>query len=165
MNDKERPAGLPDWAGNHPFPPDKKKPVILDPKDDIVTVYGSGREKMAPRIFASTDKILMSIWTVPPGQTFQPPDIHSGDEPYYVLEGRPTLVNPETGQCTQAEAGDALLIPAKCWHTVYNFTDEAATIVAIIEGPMWDESDIELVSDYKLEAVKYKENPEDQGGI
>ncbi len=161
MSAKDKPAGLPDWAENHPFPPDKKRPAVLDPKDDVVTVYGAGREKMSPRIFASTDKILMSMWTVPPGQTFQPPDIHSGDEPYYVLEGTATLVNPETGQCTQAEAGDAVLIPAKCWHTVYNFTTGPVTIVAIIEGPMWDESDIELVSNYKLEAVKYKENPED----
>ena len=70
-------------------------------------------------------------------------------------------MNPETGQCIQDEAGDAILIPAKCWHTVYNFTKEAATIVAIIEGPMWDESDIELVSDYKLEAVNYKVDPDD----
>ena len=58
MNDKKRPAGLPDWAGTHPFTPDKKKPAILDPKNDVITVYGSGREKISPRIFASTDKIL-----------------------------------------------------------------------------------------------------------
>jgi len=161
MNDRKRPEGLPDWAENHPFPPDKKKPVILDPADDVVTVYGAGREKMSPRIFASTDKILMSVWTVPPGQTFQPPDIHSGDEPYYVLKGKPTIVNPETGQCIQAKEGDAILIPAKCWHTVYNFTDEEATIIAIIEGHMWDESDIELVSNFKLQTIKYKNNPED----
>ena len=161
MNAKKRPAGLPDWAENHPFPPDKKKPTVLDPKNDIVTVYGSGREKMSPRIFTSTDRILMSIWTVPPGQTFQPPDIHSGDEPYYVLKGRPTIMNPETGLCVQAQAGDVVLLPAKCWHTVYNFTDEEVTIVAIIEGPMWDESDIALVSDFKLKTIKYKENPED----
>lgn len=156
MSNKKRPAGLPDWAENHPFPPDKKKPIVLDEKNDVVTVYGAGREKISPRIFASTDKILMSVWTVPPGQTFQPPDIHSGDEPYYILKGRPTIVNPETGQCIQANEGDAVLIPAKCWHTVYNFTEEEATIVAIIEGPMWDESDMELVSNFKLKTVKYK---------
>ena len=156
MSDKKRPVGLPDWAGCHPFTPDKKRPVVLDEKNDVITVYGSGREKISPRIFASTDKILMSLWTVPPGQTFQPPDIHSGDEPYYILKGRPTIVNPENGQCIQAKEGDVVLIPAKCWHTVYNFTEEEATIIAIIEGPMWDESDIELVSGFKLKPVGYK---------
>ena len=160
MSDKKRPAGLPDWAGSHPFIPDKKKPVVLDEKNDVVTVYGAGREKISPRIFASTDKILMSVWTVPPGQTFQPPDIHSGDEPYYILKGRPTIVNPETGQCIQAKEGDVVLIPAKCWHTVYNFTEEEATIIAMIEGPMWDESDIELVSDFKLKPLGYKSDEE-----
>ena len=156
MNNKNNKEQLIGWAGSHPFPPDKKKPTILDPGNDVVTVYGSGREKISPRIFASTDKILMSVWTVPPGQTFQPPDIHSGDEPYYILEGRPTIVNPETGQCIQAEEGDVVLIPAKCWHTVYNFTDKAATIVAIIEGEPWDEEDAEMVTNYKLKPVKYK---------
>lgn len=156
MNDKKKPAGLPGWAGNHPFPPDKKKPMVLHENDDIITVYGSGREKISPRLYASTDKILMSVWNVPPGQTFQPPDIHSGDEPYYILKGRPTIVNPETGQCTQAEQGDVILIPAKCWHTVYNFTDKEVAIIAIIEGPLWDESDIEMVTNFKLKTVKYK---------
>lgn len=156
MSNKKIPSGMPDWAGNHPFPPDKKKPVLITKKDEIVTVYGSGREKISPRVFASTDKILMSSWAVPPGQTFQPPDIHSGDELYYVLKGRPTIVNPETGQAVQAKEGDAILIPAKCWHCVYNFTDEEVVIVAIIEGPMWDKSDIEMVSDFKLEPVYYK---------
>ncbi|NQT58728.1 MAG: cupin domain-containing protein [Bacteroidetes bacterium] len=149
-------AGLPEWAGTHPFPPDRKKPSILKSEDHVVTVYGAGREKISPKIFASTDKILMSSWVVPPGQTFQPPDIHSGDEPYYILKGRPTIVNPETGQVIQAKEGDAVLVPAKCWHCVYNFTEEDVEIIAIIEGPMWDEDDIEMVSDFKLKPIHYK---------
>ena len=156
MNDKNKVEMIIPWAGRHPFPPDKKKPAILYEKDDVVRVYGSGREKISPRVFASTDKILMSVWTVPPGQTFQPPDIHSGDEPYYVIKGRPTVVNPETGQCIQANQGDVILIPAKCWHTVYNFTEEEVTIIAIIEGTLWDEEDAEMVTDYKLKPVNYK---------
>jgi mannose-6-phosphate isomerase-like protein (cupin superfamily) len=50
-----------------------------------------------------------------------------------------------------------VLIPAKCWHCVYNFTEEDVEIIAIIEGPMWDEDDIEMVSDFKLKAVHYKQ--------
>lgn len=156
MGKDEKLAGLPDWAGNHPFPPDKKKPVLLKKEDEVVTVYGAGREKISPRIFASTDKILMSSWVVPPGQTFEPPDIHSGDEPYYILRGKPTIVNPETGQVIQASAGDAVLIPAKSWHCVYNFTDEDVEIIAIIEGPMWDSEDLEQVTDFTLKTVRYK---------
>jgi mannose-6-phosphate isomerase-like protein (cupin superfamily) len=152
----KRPAGLPDWAGNHPFPPDKKRPALIKKEDEVVTVYGAGREKISPRIFASTDKILMSSWVVPPGQTFEPPDIHSGDEQYYVLRGRPTIVNPETGQAIQAKPGDAAFIPAKSWHCVYNFTEEEVEIVAIIEGAMWDKEDIGKVSRFTLKTIRYK---------
>lgn len=53
----------------------------------------------------------MSEWTVLPGQTSQPPGIHFGDEPYYILKGRPTIVNPEAGRCIQAKEGDVVLIP------------------------------------------------------
>jgi quercetin dioxygenase-like cupin family protein len=156
MSRKKKAAGMPDWAGNHPFPPDKKRPMLITPKDEIVTVYGTGREKISPRVFVSTDKILMSSWSVPPGQTFQPPDIHSGDEPYYVLRGKPTIVNPETGQAIQANEGDVILIPAKCWHCVYNFTEEEVVIVAIIEGPLWDAKDLEMVTGQKMNAVYFK---------
>lgn len=159
MNDKNKPVELTDiynWYGKHPFSPESKKPAKLDEKNDITLVYGKGEEMIAPRNFVSTDKILVSIWSVPPGQSFEPPDIHSGDEPYYILKGEPTIVNPETGQCIQAKEGDAILIPRKCWHRVYNFTEEEVTVIAIIEGPIWDSKDIENISNYKLESVNYK---------
>ncbi|MCL5985620.1 MAG: cupin domain-containing protein [Actinobacteria bacterium] len=160
MSDKSKDSsGIPSWMGNHPFPPDKKRPVLINKKDEVITVYGSGKEKISPHIAISTDKILISTWHVPPGQTFQPPDIHSGDEPYYVLKGTATVVNPETGQVVEANEGDAVLIPAKCWHQVYNFTEEDLIIVAIIEGKIWEIEDIDSVSGFKFKQVVLKERP------
>ena len=158
MNKKEDVSlsGCYNWFGNHPFPPEKKRPTILDENNDVMQVYGKGRELIAPRVFASTDKILMSIWDVPPGQSFQPPDIHSGDEPYYIVRGRPTISNPETGLTIQAKEGDAVFIPKKTWHCVYNFTDEPVTIIAIIEGELWDEGDLEEVNSFEMKKANYK---------
>ena len=53
MSNKEKPAGLPEWAGNHPFPPDKKKPALLKSEDHVVTVYGSGKEMSAAELAES----------------------------------------------------------------------------------------------------------------
>ena len=149
-------SGIPSWIGNLPFPPEEKRPCLIKPEQAHHTVYGFGKERISPRIYISTDKILMSDWTVPPGQTFSPPDIHAGDEPYYVLKGTATIVNPETGQVIEARAGDAVLIPARCWHTVYNFTDEDVVIVAIIAGKVWEEDDADIVTNYSLEPKFFK---------
>lgn len=149
-------SGIPWWIGNFPLPPDKKRPCLIKPEQAHHTVYGQGKERISPRVYVSTDKILISDWTVPPGQTFNPPDIHAGDEPYYVLKGTATIVNPETGQVIEAKAGDAVLIPARCWHTVYNFTEEDLVIVAIIAGKVWEEGDIDTVSNYELEPKFFK---------
>jgi gentisate 1,2-dioxygenase len=147
-----KPPPLPAWAGNHPFPPNKKKPVHITRERQIDSIYGTGTHRINTCIYASTDKILMSHFRVPPGGSFMPPDIHAGDELYYVLEGNPTLVNPETGQALNMKEGDAALIPERAWHLVYNFGDKDVVIIAMIEGPLWDES-MGRVDMFKL---KYK---------
>ena len=147
-------SGIPAWIGNTPFPPDKKTPAHI-PSPAVVTVYGLGDERISPQVWVSTDKILISKWTVPPGQSFKPADIHGGDEPYYILEGVASIVNHETGQVTEAKAGDCVLIPANCWHLVYNFTDEPMTIIAIIAGKVWEEGQKETVEQDEVEPNYY----------
>ena len=148
-------GGIPAWIGNTPFPPDRKEPTLIK-EALVITVYGIGDERISPRIWVSTDKILISEWIVPPGQSFKPADIHGGDEAYYIAEGRPTIVNHETGQAIEAKAGDCLLIPANCWHLVYNFTEEPVRIVAIIEGPVWEEGQMEEVENQEVEPNYYQ---------
>ena len=137
---KEEKTGgdLPAWIGNHPFPPDKKRPTLITRDMELSTVYGVGPHRVAPRIYVSTDKILMSDFKVPPGGHFEPPDIHVADEPYYIAKGTLTLVNPETGQTMVVKAGEAAWIPAKAWHMAYNFGLEECVVVAMIAGQVWD---------------------------
>ena len=135
---KEETGKMPAWMGNHPFPPDKKRPTLITREMELSTVYGVGPNRVAPRIYVSTDKILMSDFKVPPGGHFEPPDIHPTDEPYYIAKGEITLVNPETGETIVAKAGDAAWIPAKGWHVAYNFGMEECVVVAMIAGDVWD---------------------------
>jgi len=120
----EEKSNIPWWANKYPFPPEEKKPALIRQEDEIYSNYGKGNDRITCEIFISTDKILMSARIVPPGQSFQPPDIHTGDEPYYVLKGVASVYNPETGQLVEAKAGDAVLMPAGCWHVVYNFGED-----------------------------------------
>lgn len=139
-------SGIPEWMGRLPFEPGKKVPVKIDKTDTGITnIYGNGKEKMCTHTYISTDNILISHWIVPAGQSFQPPDLHSGDEPYYILDGEAHLFNPETGQLISAKAGDVVFIPRKSWHQVYNFSDRDVVIVAIIAGKPWEEKDMDLV--------------------
>lgn len=155
MREKKK-DNIPWWAMKYPFASDEKKPALIKTEDEIYSIYGFGPNKINVRLSCSTDKILTSIWIVPPGQCFEPADIHSGDEPYYILKGVATIINPETGQVIEAKAGDAVLIPAQCWHQTYNFTDEDMELIVFIEGKPWDTKDMELVESLTLKQIYYK---------
>ena len=148
---------IPAWLGNVPFPPDKKVPCLLTDEDAKVIFFGSGNENICATVYCSTDKILFSEWEVPPGQSFQPSDIHSGDETYYVLAGELTEVDHTTGQAVQVKEGECIYIPRKTWHNAYNFTDKKLDIIAPAEGGMWAGDDLEQVSDFSLKTVRYKD--------
>ncbi len=100
--------------------------------------------------------LLLSAWIVPPGQSFQPPDIHTGDEPYFVLRGVASVYNPETGQLVEAKAGSVVFIPAGCWHSTFNFGEEEMYLCAIIEGKPWSPKAMKLVEEAELKPVGYK---------
>ena len=88
-------------------------------------------------MIASTDRIFSAMYRIPPGGRFEPPDIHEGDEPYYILRGTLTMRNPETKQTVQIHQGEALLIPKGAWHQGYNFTDEDLLILVMIAPQIW----------------------------
>jgi hypothetical protein len=37
------------------------------------------------------------MYLIPPGSRFEPPDIHTGEEVYFLLKGTLTIFNPQTG--------------------------------------------------------------------
>ena len=147
---------IPLWLGTHPFPPEQKTPCALSRETAKVIFYGSGKEKICVTIYCSTDKVLLSEWEVPPGQSFQPADIHSGDETYYILEGVLTEADHTTGQVVEVKQGEVIHIPAGTWHNAYNFTDKKLHLLNPAEGRMWADDDLEQVSNFKQNTIRYK---------
>jgi len=130
---------VPYWHGRHPFPPDKKEPMVIT-RDKIVRflLYGKTTYTDMNWLYASTDKIHVGIYSIPPRGRFDPPDIHEGDEVYYMLEGTLSILNPESGSVHEVLPGEGLLIPTRCWHQGHNFGKEPVTGIWAIAPLMWD---------------------------
>ena len=133
---KNRPA-LPDWVGNLPFSPDKKRPAIIKPDMEVSTIYGNPPHQIRVQKYISTDKLTCGDFVVPVGGYFDPPDIHPGDEFYYLLEGTATVFNPKTGAAYQVKKDEGFLIPGGVWHQVFNFGEENVKILGTIAPAIW----------------------------
>jgi len=75
------------------------------------------------------------------GEFFDPPDIHVGDEVYYLTKGQANLFNPETGEVLNAEEGDFVHIPVGMWHQVWNFGDKKVTFINWITPQLWSDEE------------------------
>jgi quercetin dioxygenase-like cupin family protein len=127
--------------GRYPFPPEEKRPVRLMRGDFVDFLYPPDEPAFGDinRLIVSTDKLLVGTYQLAPGGSFDPPDIHPGDEVYYVLDGTITQQNPVSGQFIQARKGEALWLPREAWHKAYNFEDEIMRILFFIAPKPWDE--------------------------
>ena len=97
---------VPNHHGRFPFPPDKKRSALLKREMRMPRLYGKGQNFIATYTCASTNKIHVSTFTILPGKFFDPPDIHVGDEVYYITKGKAQIFNPETGEVLNAKKGD-----------------------------------------------------------
>lgn len=139
--EKKGSSTIPDWMGNHPFPPGEKKPFLLTRNLELPYLFGEDPNiDFTPQYF-STDKISLGEYTVPPGGYFAPPDIHAGDECYYCLEGEAVLFGPESGDVFEMRPGDALLIPKGTWHQAFNFSDRPFRLICVIAPRGWADDD------------------------
>ena len=159
---KPRPDAPPQWAGRHPFAPDEKRPCLLTRETSIPRVYGDPPHQVATRLHVSTDKLTCTEFSVPPGEYFSPPDIHTGDEVYYVLAGTATVLNPETGEVFTAHEGDVMLIPKGAWHQTFNFADKTLTLLCSFAPEIWSGGDQGARGRFKGEPRFYKVQ---EGGV
>lgn len=140
MENNQKKASIPNWIEKHPFPPEKKRAVLITKNMEISTLYGFQGTQVKSQIFVSTDKITFSDWTLPPGAQIEPPGLHNhGDEIYYFLEGDPIAFNPEKGEVYQLHAGDALLIPQGTRHQIFNFTNKKIRALSVVAPRIWAE--------------------------
>ena len=126
--------------GNHPFPPDKKKPTHI--KGDLIRhfIYPAERPHFSDLnyLYVSTDKLTVGTWQLGPGGTYDPPDLHAGDEVYYVLDGMLTEHNPVLGEFMQVRKGEALLLPMHGYHKGHNFEQGIMRILYVIAPKIWE---------------------------
>jgi gentisate 1,2-dioxygenase len=127
--------------GNHPFPPDRKKPIHI--KGDLIRhfIYPAERPHFSDLnyLYVSTDKLTVGTWQLGPGGNYDPPDLHAGDEVYYVLDGVLTEHNPLLGEFSRVKKGEALLLPQGGYHKGHNFEQGIMRILYVIAPKIWED--------------------------
>lgn len=142
--------------GEFPFKPDEKRPIHLT-KDKLKTfIYTEKFPESSDLnwLITSTESMTVGMYQLAPGSTFDPVDIHAGDEVYYILKGNVTMLNPRTSQVEEVHAGESILMPKGAPHKAYNFTREEALILFVIAPKIWEEGPpLEFLEKFQL----YKE--------
>lgn len=125
-----------------PFPPDKKEPKLIRKEEYIDGIYPPAEPRFSDltRFIVSTDKMLLGTYQLAPGGSFNPPDLHPGDEAYYILDGTLTQQNAINGQVIRAYEGESIWMPREAWHKAFNFEDEILRILFFIAPKAWDEN-------------------------
>lgn len=126
----------PDWAEKHPFPPEEKRPAKLLPTT-IPRIYGSYPNRVPTWMHLSTNMLTHAEFALSAGTHFAPPDIHAGDEIYYVLDGAVEVHQPESGQVVTAKTNHVLHIPKGTPHVSYNFGNAKARILTFFAPRIW----------------------------
>lgn len=157
---KKEKAKVPSHHGRFPFAPDEKRPALLKKEMRMPRLYGKGQNFIATYTCASTNRIHVSTFIVLPGKYFDPPDIHVGDEVYYVTKGKANVFNPETGEVLSVEKGDFFYIPAGTWHQVWNFGEEEAIFINWIAPQLWSDKKRGTSISFNKEPIFYKSKPE-----
>jgi mannose-6-phosphate isomerase-like protein (cupin superfamily) len=140
MEEDKNKAFVPDWLKNDPFPPDCKKPVVVKKGGGVRGTFGESH-RVASDVYISTDKILMGDFVVPPGECFDPPDIHNGIEVYYIASGNGVCFDPDSGNSVSLSAGDVVILPKDLWHQTFNFGEGLLTVLTLIEANAWSDAD------------------------
>jgi quercetin dioxygenase-like cupin family protein len=95
--------------------------------------------EVADWIYASTDRIHMLVFALPPGGRCLHSDAHrtifGADVTYLVLEGRLALANPERGEVRVAEPGEAVLFRRDTWHHIFSHSLEQLRVLEFFAPP------------------------------
>ncbi|HWQ78425.1 MAG TPA: cupin domain-containing protein [Anaerovoracaceae bacterium] len=129
-----------DVMGKFPFEPEDKKPALIRKDQYFHFLYPPDNPYTSDLnyLIVSTDKLLLGIYQLAPGSSFDPIDIHPGDEAYYILNG-PVIQRNASGQFVQVNTGEGIWLPREAWHKAYNFGSEQASILFFIAPKAWDE--------------------------
>lgn len=124
-----------------PFKPEEKRPMLIRKQDYPGKIWPPDNALTSDIVYTiiSTDTFTFGIFELAPGSSFDPWDIHPGDEAYYLLNGRLTM-RGENGVFQYLEEKDGAYIPFKAWHKAYNFEDIPMRVLYFITPRAWDEN-------------------------
>ena len=90
-------------------------------------------------IYASTDKVHMLVFGVPPGGGFRHSEdfrtIFAADEVLHVLEGVLVLADPETGEVQRAGTGESVFFRRDTWHHAFALGPEPLRVLELFAPP------------------------------
>ena len=154
----------PAYFGNFPYPANEKKPCVINDETSFRFIYTEGKPQSSDLnwIYASTQHMTFAKYQLAPGSTFDPVDVHAGDEVYYVLKGTVTMLNPALGQVEDVHAGEVILMPKGAPHKAYNFTNDETIILYVIAPKMWDEEGPPEDYNGAMKLFKYHLNREEK---
>ena len=144
---------------NFPFRPSEKRPIHLTRDKLKLFIYTEEFPESSDLnyLISSTEDMTVGEYRLAPGSTFNPVDVHAGDEIYYILEGSVTMFNPELGQVVEISQGESVIMPKGAPHKAYNFTNTDVLILFVIAPKIWDENGPPLSYDKEMKRYKYKE--------
>lgn len=150
---------------NFPQPPGERRPTHMTRDKLKLFVYTAEFPESSDLnyLIASTNDMTVGEYRLAPGSTFDPVDVHAGDEIYYVLEGTVTMFNPELGQTVEVHEGESIIMPMAAPHKAYNFTNESVLILYVIAPKIWDENGPPLTYDKPM--ARYKQTEREKGGV
>ncbi|MHC1772488.1 MAG: cupin domain-containing protein [Flexilinea sp.] len=131
---------IPEYFCNFPFKPNEKRPCVINDESAIKFIYTENMPESSDLnwVFVSTENLTFAKYQLAPGSTFDPVDVHSGDEIYYILEGTVTMLNAKLGQVVDVNQNEAVLLPKGAPHKAYNFTNKKALILYVIAPKIWE---------------------------
>jgi mannose-6-phosphate isomerase-like protein (cupin superfamily) len=131
------------FFGKYPCDPKQKKPVHITKEKMIHYIYTPEDPHMSDLnwMFASTQTLFSGRYHLAAGSSFDPPDVHAGDEYYYVLNGTFTMFNPATGQVVEIKKGECINLPKGAPHKAYNFGMETAEVLYLIVPSVWEDGE------------------------
>lgn len=123
-----------------PFNPEDKKPMLIKKSEYSMALYPPDNAFTSDNTYTiiTTDTFMLGIYELAPGASFDPLDIHPGDESYYILKG-PVIQRSGNGQFAYLETGDGLYMPQGAWHKAHNFTGDITRILYFITPKAWGE--------------------------
>lgn len=150
------------YLGRFPFEPDQKRPVLMTHDKLKMFIYTEENPESSDLnwIIASTENGTVGMYQLAPGSTFDPVDVHAGDEVYYIIKGIVTMFNLRLGQAVEVHEGESLLIPKGAPHKAYNFTDDETLILYTIAPRMWESNASPLEFNEKFKLYKHETREE-----